>query len=234
MTLPKRPHPNIRVVLVDDHPLFRNGLVSSLSLANDIEIIGQEDDGARGLKTIRQTHPHIALLDMNLPTMSGLEVLRVLRDESQPTKVIVLTAHHDDEQVLHVIRAGAYAYANKNIDAELLIKIIRVVTMGYYVVNGRRMTAEQVHDWLDEQMVALAGPYGSVDGEPFSPLSPREVEILKCVTQGLSNKEVAFHLRISQQTVKNHMTSILKKLNVKDRTQAAVLAIRRGWVRIQD
>jgi len=223
----------VRIAVVDDHPFFRDGICRTLELVPDFELVGEFDDGAKGLKAIRHTQPDIAVLDVNLPTMNGLEVLKVLKSERLPTRVIILTAHHDIEQTIHVIRAGAYAYAAKDIEPETLVKVVRGVASNAYVINGKRYTQSQVDEWIAQHVEDLSGPYVVDSEEHYIPLSPREMEILKYVTHGMSNQEVALELNISQQTVKNHMTSILRKLNVKDRTQAAVTAIRRGWVRIQ-
>lgn len=221
-------------MVVDDHPLFRDGICQTIERSAGLTLMGQYDDGAKGLKAIRHQQPDIALLDVNLPTMNGLEVLRILRDSDVPTRVIVLTAHHDVEQTVHVIRTGAHAYAAKDIQPDRLIQIIHAVAEGDYVVGTQRMSESEVRRWLHEKIAELTGPYIVDSEDHYVPLSPREMEILKLVTQGMSNQEVALALKISQQTVKNHMTSILRKLNVKDRTQAAVTAIRRGWVRIQN
>jgi DNA-binding NarL/FixJ family response regulator len=223
-----------RIIIVDDHPFFRQGIWQTLAAVPSFELIGQYDDGAKGLKAIRHDKPDVALLDVNLPTMNGLEVLRALQDENSPTYVLVLTAHHDTEQTLHVIRSGARAYASKNIQPETLVSMVQVVARGHYVLGGRRMNQDQVRFWVETQIANLSGPYPVDSKVHYIPLSPREMEVLKLVTHGMSNQEIALELSISQQTVKNHMTSVLRKLNVKDRTQAAIFAIRRGWVRIQN
>ncbi len=227
------PH-KISVLIVDDHPLFRDGLQQALALENDIAVIGQSEDGEDGLRAARQLQPEVVLLDINLPGMNGLQVARQLKTERSNVGVIVLTAYHDDEQVLHAMRAGAAAYCSKDILPDDLIEIIRDVAGGQFVVNGERLDERQLQEWIQSSVETMSGPYIVDAEEHYIPLSPREMEILQFVTNGLSNKEIAVKLRISQQTVKNHMTSILKKLNVEDRTQAAVNAIRRGWVRIQD
>jgi DNA-binding NarL/FixJ family response regulator len=224
----------ISVLIVDDHPLFRDGLQQALTLETDIVVIGQSEDGEDGLRDARQLQPDVVLLDINLPGMNGLQVARQLRAERANIAVIVLTAYHDEQQVLHAMRAGAAAYCAKDILPDDLITIIRDVAQGQFVVNGERLDERQLQEWIQSSVEAMSGPYIVDAEEHYIPLSPREMEILQFVTNGLSNKEIAVKLRISQQTVKNHMTSILKKLNVEDRTQAAVNAIRRGWVRIQD
>src|SRR5690606_8488776 len=186
------------------------------------------------LAKARALQPDVVLLDINLPTMNGLQVARQLKTERPSIGVIMLTAYHDSQQVLHALRAGASAYCVKDIMPDKLIEIIRDVANGLFVVDEERMDERGLNAWINEHVEAIAGSYAIDPNEHFVPLSPREMEILQFVTHGLSNKEIATRLGISQQTVKNHMTSILKKLNVQDRTQAAVTALKHGWVRIQD
>jgi len=223
----------ISVVLVDDHPLFRDGVSARLRMESDITLLGEYDDGGEGLKALRKLHPDVAVLDVNMPTLNGLQVVKQLKKEHIPTRCIVLTAHHDREQTLHVIRTGAHAYAAKDITPDLLVSYVREVYRKRYVIEGKVMTAKETNAWIDETISMLAPRTAESGEEYYTPLSPREMEILTFVTHGKSNKEVAHELDISQQTVKNHMTSILRKLRVDDRTQAAVAAIRHGWVRIQ-
>lgn len=224
----------ISILIVDDHPLFRDGLQQALSLEDDLNVIGQSEDGEDALRATRKLQPDVVLLDINLPLMNGLQVARTLKAERNNTAIIVLTAYHDSQQVLHAMRAGASAYCSKDVTPDELIEIIRDVASGLYVVENERMDARALESWIQSNIEAMSGPYIIDAEEHYIPLSPREMEILQFVTNGLSNKEIAMKLRISQQTVKNHMTSILKKLNVEDRTQAAVNAIRRGWVRLKD
>lgn len=224
----------ISILIVDDHPLFRDGLQQALTLEDDLTVIGQSEDGEDALRAARTLQPDVILLDINLPLMNGLQVARQLKAERTNAAVIVLTAYHDSQQVLHAMRAGAAAYCSKDVTPDELIEIIRDVAGGLYVVENERMDERALESWIQSNLEAMSGPYIIDAEEHYIPLSPREMEILQFVTNGLSNKEIAMKLRISQQTVKNHMTSILKKLNVEDRTQAAVNAIRRGWVRIKD
>jgi DNA-binding NarL/FixJ family response regulator len=232
--LDRHPSNVISVLIVDDHPLFREGLQRSLEFEDDIVVIGQCDDGESALRVSRERLPDVILLDINLPNINGLQVARQLKTENTRYGVIVLTAYHDTQQVLHAMRAGASAYCAKDVTPDRLVEIIRDTAAGYYVVDDLRMTAEELQRWINSRLESIAGPYVIDPDEHYVPLSPRELEILQFVTNGLSNKEIARLLRISQQTVKNHMTSILKKLNVQDRTQAAVTALRHGWVRIHD
>ena len=224
----------ITIVIVDDHHIFRQGIEMNLEQHDDIEVIGQGSTGDQALKVIRKLQPNVVLMDINLPIMNGIQVTRQLVTERLPCGVIMLTAYDDPEQMLLAMRAGASAYCAKEIEPDQLVEVIRHVNAGRYVVNEKVYDREGIEDWMDRGVEEVAGQYYADLGDTFSPLSPREMEILQFVTQGLSNKEIAQNLKISHQTVKNHMTSILRKLAVEDRTQAAVFALRRGWVRLRD
>ncbi|MBZ0301574.1 MAG: response regulator transcription factor [Anaerolineae bacterium] len=224
----------ISVLIVDDHPLFRDGLSKAIELEDDIRVVGQCSDGEEALRAAQRLQPDVVLLDVNLPTLNGLQVTRQLKIERSQVAVVVVTAYHDSQQVLHAMRTGASAYCSKDITPDELIAVIRDVADGLYIVGDERLSERDMKTWVSANVEAAAGPYALDPEDHFVPLSPREMEILQFVVRGLSNKEIAKVLRISHQTVKNHMTSILKKLNVQDRTQAAVTALRYGWVRIQD
>lgn len=223
----------IKVIVVDDHPLFRQGVIDSFSLEPDIEVVGQAETGERALEIIRHVQPDVAVLDVNLPGLNGQQITRQIVTEKLPTKVVLLTAYDDMEQVIHAMRVGAHAYSAKDILPETLTEIVRSVAAGYYYIGDKKLDDEGVDEWLEDRMEFAPKAY-SDPGEPFHPLSTREMEVLGCITQGLSNKEIASKLGISHQTVKNHVTAILRKLNVEDRTQAAVFALRRGWMRLHD
>jgi two-component system response regulator DegU len=223
----------IKIVVVDDHPLFRQGVIDSFSLEPDFEVVGQTDTGEKALQIIREIRPDIAVLDVNLPGINGQQVTRQIVMDKVPTRVVLLTAYDDTEQRIHAMRAGAYAYCSKDVQPEKLVEIIKTVHGGSYYINQELMDKEGVEKWLVEKTETAVRPY-SDPGEPFHPLSSREMEVLECVTLGMSNKEIAGYLGISHQTVKNHVTAILRKLGVEDRTQAAVYALRRGWVRLYE
>lgn len=224
----------IRVMLVDDHPVFRQGLRRVLESEDDLDVIAEVDDGLEALRVAQQLAPDVILLDINLPGMNGLQVARSLKDTLMDTSVIMLTAYHDDQQVFHAIRTGASAYFPKDVSPRRLIEAIRLVHQGSYVVEDRVLEKPQVGEWLLAQFEQVDGAETDSLGALLVPLSPREMEILQHIAQGKSNKEIAYELGISRQTVKNHMTSILRKLAVNDRTQAAIYALRRGWIRLQD
>jgi two-component system, NarL family, response regulator DegU len=221
----------ISVIVVDDHPIFQQGLVDSLSLEEDIKVVARASDGNEALQLIQTLQPDIALLDVNLPGMNGQQIARQVVVEKLNTKVILVTAYDDLEQILHAMKAGAFAYCSKDIAPEKLTDVIRLVAKGNYYVGDKVMTSGELEQWIVSFIEGSQRSY-SDPGEPFYPLSSREMEVLLYVTQGLSNKEIAVLLGISHQTVKNHVTSILRKLGVEDRTQAAVYALRRGWVRL--
>jgi len=231
---PLKPLPRIRVLIVDDHPLFRDGLIQALRYADDIQIIGTGDNGGAVLALAGQLTPDVILLDVNLPGINGLQAARQLHAQHARIKIVILTAYHDSEQVIHAARSGAVAYCAKDILPDQLIAIIRDAMQGYCHINNQRMTLAERDQWLQETIQRSASAAYADSDDHLSPLSPREMEILVMITEGLLNKEIGLRLKISEQTVKNHITSILRKLNVKDRTQAAVTALRRGWVRIED
>jgi DNA-binding NarL/FixJ family response regulator len=221
------------IMLVDDHPLFRQGLRRVLEAEEDLEVIMEVADGEEGLRLAKQLLPNVVIMDINLPHMNGLQATRELKQAAPEVAVIMLTAYHDDEHIFHSVRAGAAAYFPKDITPRRLVEAIRQVSKGNYVVDDEVLNKPEVATWLLQQFDKVA----YVDGMPnemFAPLSPREMEILQHIARGQSNKEVAYALGISRQTVKNHMTSILRKLAVNDRTQAALYAVRRGWIRLHD
>ena len=222
----------ISTLIVDDHPVFRKGLRDVLGGEADITVVGEGANGQEALEKARQLKPDVIILDINLPDINGLQVTRQLRSERHPAAVVMLTAYDDSEQVLHAFRAGSSAYCPKDVAPLKLLQVVRQVAQGKFVAGEQVFDAEGLQAWLDKGMEKAARS-GDDASEAFSPLSPREMEILQYVTRGLSNKEIAYALGISQQTVKNHMTAILHKLDVEDRTQAAVYALRHGWVRLQ-
>jgi DNA-binding NarL/FixJ family response regulator len=221
----------ITVIIVDDHPLFRQGVADTLSLEPDFLVIGQASSGEAGLEMIREIQPRVAVVDVNLPGINGQQLTRQIVAEKLLTRVVLLTAYDDSEQKIHAMRVGAAAYCTKDVSPEKLVGIIRIVVAGGFVMGEQELEPAMVEKWLEAQTEGALRLY-SDPGEPFQPLSNREMEVLSYVTRGLSNKEIASLLGISHQTVKNHVTAILRKLGVEDRTQAALYALRRGWVRL--
>jgi DNA-binding NarL/FixJ family response regulator len=223
----------ITLLIVDDHPLFRQGVVDVLSLEPDMRVIGQAASGDEALEVIRSLQPDIAILDVNLPGKNGQQVTYQVTQEKLSTRVLLLTGYDDMEQALHAVLAGASAYCAKDVEPKHLTEIIREIAKGNFVVCDRIFTRDQLEHWLEEQIEGTRRSY-SEPGSPFHPLSEREMEVLSCVVHGMSNKEIAGQLMISHQTVKNHVTSILRKFGVEDRTQAVVYALKHGWVKLYD
>jgi DNA-binding NarL/FixJ family response regulator len=223
----------IEVVIVDDHPLFRQGVVDAMSFAEDIKVIGEADNGDEALALIENIRPAVAILDVNLPGMNGLVITKKIKEKKLPTRVILLTAYDDLEQIIHSMRSGASAYRPKHVKPEDLVETVRKVAAGSFIVGEDELDQGGLDQWLQVRTEGVARSY-SDPGEPLHPLSNREMEVLSHLTRGMSNKEIAALLGISHQTVKNHVTSILRKLDVDDRTQAAVFALRRGWFRLHE
>ena len=224
----------IKLLIVDDHPVFRQGLRDVLETDPRIHIVGEAADGEIAIELAYQLSPDVILMDINLPTINGLQVTRKIRSQLPHIYVIMITGYDDAEQVFHALRSGASAYCPKDITPEALLRTIIAVNEGLYVVGEKTMNHDEVVEWVDTRVGRLAGTIAPDSEDLFVPLSPREMEILEYVTRGLSNKEIAYKLGISHQTVKNHMTAILRKLRVDDRTQAAVYALRRGCVRLEN
>ncbi len=224
----------IKLLIVDDHPVFRQGLRDVLETDARVQVVGEAADGEIAIELAYQLNPDVILMDINLPTINGLQVTRKIRSQLPHINVVMITGYDDAEQVFHALRSGASAYCPKDITPEALLRIIFAVHEGMFVVGEKTMTHDEVVEWVDTRVGRLAGTVAADGEDMFVPLSPREMEILEYVTRGLSNKEIAYKLGISHQTVKNHMTAILRKLRVDDRTQAAVYALRRGWVRLEN
>jgi DNA-binding NarL/FixJ family response regulator len=220
----------IRVMIVDDHPFFREGLRRVIATQEDVEVIGEASDGEEAIARTGELQPDVVLMDINLPKLNGLEAMQRIKQLHPEVNVILLTAYDDAEQVYGAIRSGASAYHAKDVDPKQLVQTVREVNTGQYVIGDDVLTEDEVGKWLLQQFQQFGGELLFEEERFLSPLSQREMEILRLVVRGMSNKEIAYELGISHQTVKNHITAILRKLGVADRTQAAVLALRRGWV----
>jgi len=223
----------INLLVVDDHPLFRQGVVDALSLEPDMKIIAQSANGDEALELIQTLKPTIAILDVNLPGVNGQQITHQVSQNRYGTRIILMTGYDDVEQAIHAALAGAHGYCSKDIEPQTLSRIIREVAEGKYVFANNVFTHKELEIWVEERIEGARRSY-SEPGTPFHPLSDREMEVLGCVVRGMSNKEIASVLDISHQTVKNHVTAILRKFGVEDRTQAVVYALKRGWVTLKD
>lgn len=223
----------ITIIVVDDHPLFREGVANALSFEPGFKVVGQAENGTAALKLIRNLQPCVAIVDINMPGVNGQQVTHQVVQEKLSTRIMLLTAYNDEEQIIHAAWAGAAAYCAKDVDPQWLIQAIKEVANGKFVIEDRVFNQKELEIWLDGEMKKTRHLY-SEPGSPFHPLSDREMEVLSCVVGGMSNKEIATSLGISHQTVKNHVTSILRKFGVEDRTQAVVYALKRGWVKLDN
>jgi DNA-binding NarL/FixJ family response regulator len=222
----------ITLLVIDDHPLFRQGVTDALSLESDMQVLGEAASGDQGLNMIRSLEPMVVLLDVNLPGMNGQQITHQVTLEKLRTRVVLMTGYDDVEQSLHAALAGAAAYLAKDIEPKSLVRTIHNVADGKFVFGSQVMDRRELQGWIEDQIEGARRSY-SEPGSPFHPLSEREMEVLECVVSGLSNKEIAGLLGISHQTVKNHITSILRKFGVEDRTQAVVYALKHGWVQLK-
>lgn len=213
------------ILVVDDHPVYREGVVTVLDAASDFELVGEASDGELAIELAYQLHPDVILMDINMPVKNGIRAAREIAERGTLTKVVIMSAYNSEEQAAHALRSGAMAFYAKTRSCEELLKILRIVARETYVVNGHAMNRHVLSGFV-------GGKLHPSKQNVSSSLSPREHDILVHITHGLSNKEIARLLGISPQTVKNHMTSILRKLALDDRTQAAVFAIEHGWIRI--
>jgi DNA-binding NarL/FixJ family response regulator len=223
----------IRLLIAEDHALFGQGLHRVLSLEPDLEVIAEVKDGEAAIEQALALRPDVILMDVNMPKLNGLQATQQIKALWSEARVIILTAYDDEEQLFFALRYGAAAYFSKDVAPDELVDAIRAVTLGKYVVNGRVLDEPKLIEWLLAWYNQHA-TYTSDGEETLMPLSAREMEVLAYIVQGASNKLIAAALGISQQTVKNHMTNIFRKLNVGDRTEAAIVALRRGWIRLQD
>jgi DNA-binding NarL/FixJ family response regulator len=223
----------IRILIVDDHALFRVGIANILSREREIEVVGEAADGRAAVEMVGMVSPSIVLMDLSLPAPGGLDTTQRIRREFPAIAVVVMAQDEDEESLFASIKAGAAAFVIKDISPEDLIHVIRRVSQGEFLINDKVFSKPAVASRVLKEFRELA-VYGQEAQPIFAPLSPREVEILDNIAQGMTNKQVAYALSISEQTVKNHMSSILRKLAVNDRTQAVVYAMRQGWIKMPE
>jgi DNA-binding NarL/FixJ family response regulator len=229
----RTPDAKVKILLVDDHALFRVGMRQILEREDDFEIVGEAEDPRGAFDAAQQFTPDIVLLDLSIPPPGGIETTQRIKREVPATGIIALAVAEDEDQLFEAIKAGAAAFILKDISPEDLVTIIRRVNTGEYLINDKVFARPSVASRVLKEFRELA-VYGQEAAPIFAPLSPREVEILDNIAKGMTNKQVAYALSISEQTVKNHMSSILRKLSVNDRTQAVVYAMKQGWIRIPE
>ncbi|MDP4182719.1 MAG: response regulator transcription factor [Bacillota bacterium] len=208
----------IKILIADDHLMVRQGIKQILELENDIEVVSQASNGEEAVKFAKEVKPDVILMDINMPGMNGLEAIKELKQEKEIFRVIVLTIHQDREYLFKTLQLGAEGYVLKDAEASVLIEAIRTVSDGESYIQPN-MTRELVKEFNRVTMHEKGK-----DDE--NSLTSREVEVIELIAEGLINKEIAKKLFISEKTVKNHVSNIFKKLNVSDRTQAAIYAFK--------
>ena len=229
----RNPDQRTKILLVDDHALFRVGMRQILEREEDFEIVGEAEDGRDAFSLASELSPDIVLLDLSLPPPGGIETTQRIKREVPSIGIVALAVAEDEDQLFDAIKAGAAAFVLKDIGPDDLVTVIRRVRAGEYLINDKVFSRPSVAGRVLKEFRELA-VYGQEAAPIFAPLSPREVEILDNIARGMTNKQVAYALTISEQTVKNHMSSILRKLSVNDRTQAVVYAMKQGWIKIPE
>lgn len=223
----------INILVADDHALLRQGIKNVLALENDFAVIGEAGDGEETLRKAAELAPDVILLDINMPRLNGLEVTKRLRDSHPQIKVLILTIHDDDSYVVEVIKAGAAGYLLKDVEPGMLVAAIRAVYEGesfIYPTLVSKLLDETIRRGEKKKQEPAVQP--ARRGEER--LTYRELEVLQLVAQGLSNSEIAQKLYLSEKTVKNHLTNIFRKINVTDRTQALIYAIKHKIVSLEE
>lgn len=210
----------IGVLIVDDHPVVRNGLRMLLDVQPDVEVLGLAEEGAQALALAAETPPDVVLMDVNMPGMGGIEATQKLRELSPHTQVVILTSHHQDALVFPAIKAGALSYLLKSASPDEVVEAVRAAAVGEARLHpriARRLMEE----------ISGSRPQPDV-------LTARELEVLRLVADGLDNRTIAGELVVSEKTVKTHISNILSKLHLSDRTQAAIYALRQGIAPLDD
>lgn len=211
----------IKVMIVDDHELIREGLKQLLELEGDIEVVSEAGNGVECLEKLKRNEPDVLLLDINMPKQNGIEVLQKIRDRNMQTKVLILTVHNEIEYLVKAVDIGVNGYILKDSTSEELRKAI------YSVMDNEIYIQASLIPLLNSKLIAR-----DIDKEKMDDLTRREMEVLINIASGMSNKEIANNLKISERTVKNHISNIFKKIDVSDRTQAAVFAIRNNLIKL--
>lgn len=221
----------ITVFLVDKQTLYRQGIRQALSTCNDMNVVGECAPGAEAVGLVEAFMPSVVLLDVDLPLLRGLDLGRQITTRCPNVSVIALTSSPDDEQLFQAVKTGVVAYLTKDISPDELAGAIRRISNGERPINDTLLNRPRVAEQVLRQFQDLT-LMGKAMETLATPLTPRETETLKYVAEGYSNKQIAHVLGISEQTIKNHVTSILNKLDANDRTHAVVLALRQGWIDI--
>lgn len=211
----------IRVMIADDHSLIREGLKQLLEFDGSIKVVGEAANGVECLENLKKYDPEVLLLDINMPSMNGIEVLKKMKEEQSPIKVLILTVHNELEYLMNAVDIGVDGYIMKDSESSELKKAIKAVRDGENYIQSSLIPV------LNNQLLNR-----DMDKDKVATLTNRELEVLVQVANGMFNKEIATNLNISERTVKNHISNIFKKIEVSDRTQAAVFAIKNNIIKL--
>jgi DNA-binding NarL/FixJ family response regulator len=215
----------IRVLIADDHRIVRQGLRHVCELAGDLTVVGEAEDGQEAVQQARQLQPDVILMDINMPLLDGVQATRRVAEAGLSARVIILTMFRQDRYVFEAIKAGARGYLLKDVDEGDLVEAIRAVHRGEALINPS-MAVKLLDEFRRLSQI-------DSDAEDREGLTPGEMEVLRLVAQGIDNKAVAEQLALSERTVANRLSSIYEKLQVNNRTQAALVALRRGWATLE-
>lgn len=222
-----------KIIIVDDHQLFREGVKRILDFEDTFDVVAEGDDGADVVDLYADNRPDVVLMDINMPRKNGVEATTDLIAEYPDAKVIMLSIHDDETYVTHALKSGALGYMLKEMDADEIVEAIKVVANGGSYLHPK-VTKNLVAEFRRLSEHENKGNFHQTEiRRPFHLLTKRECEVLQLLTDGQSNRTIGETLFISEKTVKNHVSSILQKMNVNDRTQAVVTAIKNGWVEVR-
>ncbi|QXC62794.1 response regulator transcription factor [Aquihabitans sp. G128] len=213
----------VRVLVCDDHVVFRRGLALVLEPEGDLEVVGEAADTAAAVAAVAELAPHVVLMDLRMPGGGGLEATRAIRAAHPEVKVVVLTVSDDDDDLFEAVKAGAVGYLLKEVSIEEVGDAVRTVAAGHSLLSPA-MTAKLLGSYADLANQASGLPHAG----PIGDLTDRELEALRGIARGLSNRAIAAELGIAENTVKNHVRGVLEKLHVSSRTEAALYAVRQG------
>ena len=225
-----------KIIIIDDHQLFREGVKRILDFEDSFEVVAEGDDGSEVVNLFETYQPDVIIMDINMPHVNGVDATKQLIEKHPEAKVIILSIHDDENYVTHALKTGATGYLLKEMDADALINAVKVVADG-----GSYLHPKVTHNLVKEYRRLSVGESNSSEGglhtieirRPLHLLTRRECEVLQLLADGKSNRAIGESLFISEKTVKNHVSNILQKMNVNDRTQAVVVAIKNGWVEVK-
>ncbi|WP_077214822.1 response regulator [Bacillus dakarensis] len=225
-----------KIIIIDDHQLFREGVKRILDFEKSFEVVAEGDDGSEAVALVEEHNPDVVIMDINMPNINGVEATRQLIEKYPGTRVIILSIHDDENYVQHALKTGASGYLLKEMDADALVEAVKVVADGGAYLHPK-VTHNLVKEYRRLALEETAGSGSYVQQveirRPLHLLTRRECEVLQLLADGKSNRGIGEALFISEKTVKNHVSNILQKMNVNDRTQAVVVAIKNGWVEVK-